>query len=171
MKKYWQQDDGLAALEAALTFPIFIAMLFAVVDIGSGITVNKKVVSASQITADLLSRAPAVTDADIQDAIAAARLAIEPYSTTDFGIDIAAVRFEGSSANPTIIWRETEGMTPNADVETRSDGLGTENEGLIFVTVEYNYSPRFSSVFLGDFNMREYAVFRGRRNSFVMRQE
>lgn len=164
------QEDGIAATEFALVFPILFILLLGMVDLGNGLLTNKKVITASQMAADLITRQLVADDADIADAVLAAQLAMQPLNIASFGIDIASIRFEGDNADPTVIWRETVNMPPNGSIEALSDGLGVENEGLIAVTVQYTYKPHFTNVFLNDIDMREVSYMRGRRNSFVARE-
>ncbi len=165
-----KNQSGIAATEFALVFPIMFILLLGMVDLGSGILTNKKVITASQMAADLVTRQLSASDADIDDAVLAAQLAMQPLNTESLGIDIASIRFQGEDAEPTVIWRETVNMPENNQVETLSQGLGVENEGLIAVTVQYRYEPTFSSTFLNPIDMREVSFMRGRRNSFVARE-
>jgi len=55
-QRYTRGDDGVAAIESALMFPTLIMMLVSMVDIGNGILANQKLIAASQITADLITR-------------------------------------------------------------------------------------------------------------------
>ncbi len=170
ISRWFSDEKGIAATEFALVFPIMFILLLGMVDLGNGILTNKKVITASQMAADLVTRQLTADDADIDDAFLAAQLALQPLDTASFGIDIAAIRFEGDNADPTVIWRDTVNMSPNDNVEDLADGLGVENEGLIAVTVIYQYEPTFSSTFLNQIDMTEVAFMRGRRNSFVARE-
>lgn len=170
LKLWLGNERGSAALEAALVFPVMIVMLFGIVDIGKGLILNKKVLSASQMASDLLARNDTVTDGDIDEAVAAARMAITPYNVASFGIDIVGVRFTGGAANPSVEWRDTFGMGLNDEVLVGSNGLGDEDEGVIAVTVSYTYTPPYSSFIAGDIYMEEVAYVRGRGSSFIVRE-
>ena len=165
-----KREDGIAASEFALVFPVMFIMMLGMIDLGNGLLTNKKVITAAQMAADLVTRELIASDADITDAMTAAQLAIQPLDTTSFGIDIAAIRFLGDNADATVIWRDTQNMPPNGNIEALAEGLGVENEGLIAVTVQYNYEPTFSNTFLNPISMQEVAFMRGRRNSFVDRE-
>lgn len=169
-KYWWTKEDGIAAAEFAMVFPILFILLMGMIDLGNGILANKKVITASQMSADLITRELIASDGDINDAVLAAQLAIQPLDVNKFGIDIAAIRFEGDNADATVIWRETVNMNENSNVEALADGLGVENEGLIAVTTEFVFEPTFVGRFINDINMREVSFMRGRRNSFVARE-
>lgn len=167
---WWHKEDGIAAAEFAMIFPVLFFLLLGMVDLGQGILTNKKVITASQMAADLVTRQLIADDDDLADAILAAQLAIQPLNSDNLGIDIASIRFEGDNADPTVIWRETVNMPPNGTIEASSDGLGVENEGLIAVTTQYTFQPTFVGRFINEINMREVSYMRGRRNSFVARE-
>ena len=46
-----QEEDGMAAVEAAYIFPILLTMMLGVFDLGNGIIANQKTIRASQVTA------------------------------------------------------------------------------------------------------------------------
>ena len=107
---------------------------------------------------------------DLAQAIEAARLALDPYPTASFGIDIVGVQYQGVAAEPVAVWRETQNMAENGDVLAGSAGLGVENEGVVAVTVVYSYEPPFSGVFAGNVEMEEVTYARGRTPPFVARE-
>jgi Flp pilus assembly protein TadG len=170
LKKYRRDEKGAAAVEAALIMPVLLFMYMGIVDLGNALVVNKKAVSAAQIASDLLARQETVDDADIEDAMVAARLALQPYETSSFGIDIAGIRFDTPAAVPTLIWRETFNMTPNDEVIAETNGLGLENEGVIAVTVRYVYDPVFMYILDEFWETNEVAIVRGRKKAFVMKE-
>lgn len=166
---------GASSIEAALLFPVLFVMLFGFFDIGNALLVRQKIITASQVAGDLVARERSVTTPELEQAIEAARLAIEPFNVIDFGIDIVGVRFDADD-DPEAIWRETSGnIVINNTAVDRAVGLGVFNEGVVVVTTQYRYVPPFtSSVFssdsiLSEYIFREVSYFRGRRNSFVPR--
>lgn len=165
-----QKTDAVAAVESMFVFPVLMTLLFGVVDIGTGVVINTKVISAAQIASDLLTRQNSVNDEDLEQARLAAQTALIPYyNADDFGLDIVGIRYEGEEAVSREKWRETYNMSPNENVLNLSDGLGLEGDGVVIVTVEYRYHPRFSDFLTGDIVMREIAVVKGRDTPYVER--
>jgi Flp pilus assembly protein TadG len=158
--------DGIAATEAALLFPILFIMLMGVYDLGQGVVINQKVNTASQVIGDLVTRNEEVSLALIEDIINAGELALMPFSTASFGYDIVSVEFD-ENGDPLELWRETENMTPDATAVSNSVGLGEEGEGVIIVSVEYDYDPFFNNIFIDSFMMQERAYLRGRKSVTV----
>lgn len=168
--RQWLRDDSAtAAVEAAFLFPVLVTILCGTIDVGIGLVVNQKVINASQMVADLLAREEDISDGEMDDAVVAGRMAIQPYSTASYGVDVAGIRFLTVNKTPTVQWRDTVNMEPNTDVTDGSAGLGLENEGVIAVTVRYFYEPYFGSFIIGNIQMEEVAYVRGRNGLFVTR--
>ncbi|HCS23734.1 MAG TPA: pilus assembly protein [Alphaproteobacteria bacterium] len=170
IKAYIRGDGGVAAIEAGFLFPVMMVALCGMIDIGGALMANLKVTNSSQIVADLLARDRATNDAQIEDAIVAGRLALNPLDTTTYGIDVAGIQYVGTSLEPTVRWRETLNMDENDAILDRSEGLGLQNEGVVAVTVRYTFRPFFSGYITGDIQMEEEAYVRGRKGLFVERE-
>lgn len=167
----WLKDEsGNVAMEAVIVFPVMMTMFLGAIDVGNALLVNKKVITASQVVADLLSRESSVSQDEIDDAIIAGRMALEPFATDSYGIDIVGILFTDDDGTPSEGWRDTFNMAPWDGVLTASEGLGTEDEGVLAVTVEYDYNPIFVSIFTETIEMRESAIVRGRDTPYVDKQ-
>jgi Flp pilus assembly protein TadG len=167
---FCREDGANAAIEAGFLFPVMVAILCGMIDMGVALITNLKVTTATQIVSDLLARDRTVNDAQIDDAINAGRLALFPYDTTSYGVDIAGIQYVGSGLVPTVRWRETRNMNENPGVLERSAGLGLQNEGVIAVTVRYFFTPYFTGFMMSDIEMQEEAYVRGRKGLFVRRE-
>lgn len=160
----WMRDDGAtAAVEAGFLFPLLLAILCGTIDIGIGLVTNQKVTNATQTVSDLLTREIEAKPADIDDAIVAGRMAMMPYPTDSYGVDIASIKFIGTTKVPTVQWRRTFNMIANTEILDRTAGLGAQNEGVLAVTVHYIFTPIFTS-YLGDpIVMKIESFARGRK--------
>lgn len=167
--KVWAKDDkATAAVEAGLLFPVLVLILCGMVDAGMGVAADQKATDASQMISDLLTRNPTVTDTDINNAIEAGRMAIMPYDTTSYGVDIQGIQFIGSDLTPTIEWHPAPyNMDMDQTMLDKSAGLGAEDEGVVGVTVQYIFKPYFSYYFTGPITMSEQSFARGRKGKFV----
>jgi Flp pilus assembly protein TadG len=170
VSKFIHDTAGVAAVEFAMILPVLVTLLLGIVDSGNALLLKKKLMTSSQIVADLVTRNRNITDAQITDSIAGARMAIAPFSTTPLGVDIVSIQFTGTTnPAPSILWRETSGGTLNPDVLTIASGLGVAGEGVVIVTTTYRYNPVFLGGMIGTIDMEEVAVTRGRRGPLVNR--
>ena len=172
---WWCNRDGIAATEFALVFPILFMLLLGVIELGNGLLANQKVLSASQIVSDLLTRTEEVTDDQLEEALSAGRLAMNPFDTTDMGFDIISVRYDpdsgdmGTDPDPVILWRETENMDEIADVPEKVLPLALAHDGLLVVYVRFPYKPAFGTRIVGEINMIENTFARGRSVAVIPR--
>ena len=167
-EKWKEEESALAAVEAAMIFPIMLTLLIGVFDAGNAILANQKTIRASQVVADLITRQNVVTGADIDDAIEAGRLAFEPIDSSSYGVDIVSIRFD-EDANAEIEWRETRNMTPVPNALTAVEAVEAANEGVVMVSVHYGYEPLFIGFVFDAFDMQERAFSRGRSTPVVLR--
>lgn len=163
-------EDGLATMEAAMLFPVLVCLVFGIYDIGHGIILNQKVVASAHIAADLLARKPVVSETDIEDAVEAARLSIDPYDRDAFGIDIVSIEF-GRRDAPGTVWRRTYGMAASPALPAAADGLGYEGEGVLAVTTYYKYEPYFYRMIFSNITMKEVSYLRGRKSSIIRHED
>lgn len=166
IKAWIDDEEGVAMVEAVMLFPPMITLLLGVYDLGNGIMLSQKTITASQVAADLISRNKTMNDANLSDIIEGSKLAFEPYGTTDYGVDIVSVQFD-SNKNPVVLWRRTENMLPNVEAVNSVKGLSPSGEGMIIVTVVYKYVPQFAHFFTGEMDFSEVAFSRGRRSATV----
>lgn len=165
----WLKDEtGMAGVEAAMIFPMMLVLLVGVFDGGNAILANQKTVRASQVVADLIARSGTATDDDISEAIAAGALAFVPLPTGSYGIDIVSIRFD-EDANSEIVWRETQNISGLPDAISAVSALQEPDEGVVMVTVEYEYNPLFVGFVFDVINMRETAFSRGRNAPVITR--
>jgi len=164
---FLKNQDGLAATEAALLFPILFAFIMGVFDLGQGITLNQKTVTASQVIGDLITRNETVDTDMINDIVKAGELALAPYPLADFGYDIISVEFD-EDGDPFVLWRTTENMDEDdAPLEDTID-LGGPGEGVVIVNITNRYVPYFSRFVVDEIKMEEIAFLRGRRSATVI---
>lgn len=167
LARQWQsEEDGVAAMEFVLIFPVLMTILFGVYDLGTGFLVNQKVISASQIVSDLISRNVSISDSELDDIITAGRLALAPYDTATMGYDVISVSFD-SDGNPVEEWRRTSGMPENQVAFDSTSALGGEGDGVVVVSVSYNYEPVFGGFVIQNIPMMETSFARGRRTPVV----
>ena len=165
--KGWIKDvQAVAAAESALIFPVLLTMLLGTFDMGYGILAAQKTIRAAQVTADLITRHRSVTDQDIDEAIEGGRLSMTPYGTETYGVDIMSLEFDEDS-NVISLWCETRNSEPSSQAIDNVTPLASPNEGIVVVTVRYDYIPTFSGFIFDQIQMQEMAYSRGRLTATV----
>jgi len=169
-KRFVADETAAAGIEFALVFPIMLILLLGIFDVGNALMAGQKTIVASQIIADLIARNVEVDDDMIDDIVRAGQLALDPVDTADMGVDIVSIEYD-SDDEPQVVWRETRDMTEDPEILDRAEGLGVEGDGLLAVTVDYQYRPVFGNIVIDTINMRERAYARGRRTAIVCKIE
>lgn len=165
-RDWFESEQGVAAVEAALVFPILLTLLLGTFDMGNGILANQKAIRASQVTADLIARNSSVDLTMINEAVEAGELAFTPLPSDTFGVDIVSIGFD-DDAEPFIEWRDTRNMTAISDVLERVASLAEAGDGVLVVTVEYEFEPLFAGFVIDNIPMQEIAFARGRTGAVI----
>ncbi|MBU6475864.1 MAG: pilus assembly protein [Alphaproteobacteria bacterium] len=169
LKYWWNDDRAVIALEVGILMPVLLTLLLGAVDIGSYIYTDQKLLDADQMIADLLTRNPTIATSDLQDAVTAGQLTLEPNNTATFGVDIAGIQFQGGPTQPVVAWRyDTANATQNGDVPADADNLGNDQDGVIVVTTTYTFVPPLLGG-LADvsYSLKEVAIARGRNGLYI----
>jgi Flp pilus assembly protein TadG len=168
-KCWWKDDRAVIAIEVGILMPTMLVLLLGTIDIGMGIYINQKLLNAGQMIADLLTRNDTVSaSVDLPNAVLAGQLTMAPYSTATFGVDVAGIQFNGGPTLPAVVWRYTTNMSANTDVPNDANNLGDNQDGVIVVTVVYNYVPFFvGGLTQTSYPMKEVAFARGRNGLFI----
>ena len=165
-RRWLADEDGISAVEFALIVPVILTLIMGIYDIGRGFNVNQKVITASQVMGDLITRKVEVTQTDLDDIVIAGEMAIAPYPIAPLGYDIVSISFD-SDGNAVEEWRRTVNMSANANVLDDAEIIATPGDGLVAVTVDYDYDPFFSKLLPQDIGMREISFYRGRKTPVV----
>jgi hypothetical protein len=141
-------------------------MLLGTWDMGYGILAAQKTIRAAQVTADLIARNRAVDEGVMDEAIEGGRLAMTPFSTATYSVDIQSIAFD-DNGDAIQLWCDTRGGTPNGNALNNLGDLAIPGEGVIIVTVNYQYEPHFAGFVIDTLNFQEVAFSRGRLTSTV----
>lgn len=167
IRKWLKQEDAFAATEFALIFPVLFSLLMGTYDIGQAMVINQKVMTASQVAADLIARKPIATQDDIDSAVEAARLSMSPYDSSDLAYNIISVSFDSDGDMQTEGQETSNNYVGGDDMTSEMNTLADPNEGVLGVTMQYRYIPFFYEFLISEFNMEEVAYARGRKSSVV----
>ncbi|MFH1158633.1 MAG: TadE/TadG family type IV pilus assembly protein [Pseudomonadota bacterium] len=169
LKRWRREDKAVIAVEVGLLMPVMLTLMMGIVDTGVGVLTSQKVINAVQTVGDLLGREETISTATLNDTVEAGKLALMPYDTTSFGMDVASIQYVGGPTHPTVIWRDTINMDPNQSILDNANDLGSDGDGVLGVTVRYIYEPFFSGFFTGPITISEVSYVRGRKGLFIPR--
>lgn len=148
-------ERGLAALEFALTLPIWLTIILGVCDGTYYLLVNEKVDRIAYTISDIVTQyQDPMTKAILNDTTSAAGQLMSPYIFAANGIVIVSSVYKQTGQNPVVKWQYLGGgsMVQSSKVGTTGgtatlpNGL-TMNDGdcVIVTEVYYKFSPMFVS--------------------------
>src|SRR4051794_19056973 len=82
IRRFARDSRGAAAIEFALVTPLMLTMYFGMVELSSGVAIDRKVTMVSHTLSDLVAQATAVTNSDISNVFNAASSMMTPYLAT-----------------------------------------------------------------------------------------
>lgn len=140
---------GVAAAEFALIAPALIFLTMGVFEMSFRFRASEEATRYVHQVADIVSRETDLTADDLRELYNASIFMMKPLDTTEnLDLDIASVGFEGSDAEPAILWRRTAGGEVPFDL-TETDGMGIQDETVIRVGVRFHYQSVLTDLFGG----------------------
>lgn len=147
--RLFRDRRGVAAAEFALIAPALIFLIMGVLEMSFRFRASEEATRYVHQVADIVSRETDLEQADLQELFDASVFMMKPLDTTDdLDLDIASVGFEGTDAEPTILWRRVAGTEVSFDIP-ETQGMGIEDESIIRVGVRYNYQSVLTELFGG----------------------
>ena len=143
---------GVAALEFALTLPLWTALLLGAGDGCYFLLVNEKADRIAYSVTDIVTQYQTISIANLKDILLAAGQLMNPFSFNTNGVVIVTSIFQPSVGNPVIEWQYSGGGTltktskigTTGGAATLPNGLALNaNDNVIISEVYYNFIPLF----------------------------
>jgi Flp pilus assembly protein TadG len=144
--------SGNALIEAALVFPLLVALLLGVSEFSEAFTASRRVASAAHIAADLVARSTSVTAADLTGIKAMIDETIKPFPTGGIGLVITSVVADEDNAT-TVAWSEALGTGVSAYGKGVAigvpAGLTFAKGSLVLAEINYPFQSTLSALIVG----------------------
>jgi Flp pilus assembly protein TadG len=144
---------GVAATEFVMIVPLMLVMFFGMVEVSSGVAVDRKVTLVARTLSDLTSQSVSVTDTDLKNFFAASIGILTPYSATPTQSTITELYIDPTTLKAKVQWSRAStidstgkvvlAVSPRKpkDIVTVPPGLQIAGTYLIWSEVSYNYLP------------------------------
>jgi len=145
---------GIAALEFALTLPIWITLLLGAADGTYCMLVNERTDRIAYTVTDIVTQYQTVSVANLNDIVQAASQIMNPFTFGNNGVVIISSVYKPAGATPYICWQYTGGggLVATSHIGTTGgapalpNGLTlNDNDNVIIAEVFYNFTPMFVS--------------------------
>jgi Flp pilus assembly protein TadG len=170
LRSFAGNKAGVSALEFALILPIMVTLYLGGVEIGSALTINRKVTHVTSALSDLVTQSKTLSNADVTNILDAAASILVPYDTsllkirlTEVYIDSAGIaRAKWSSARNDTAY--TAGQIVPIPV-----AIATPDTWLVTAEVHYTYTPTIGYIMTGNFDLQDKFYLRPRLVDCVKR--
>ncbi len=173
--KFARETRGAAAVEFALVTPLMLSMYFGMVELSSGVAIDRKVTMVSHTLSDLIAQASAVNDSDISNVFNASSSIMTPYLVTPLTAKVTAVSIDNTGKATVVCSRQwTSGVGVGSGRVKNSvvtplipAGLIVNNTELIWAEVSYVYTPTIGYVVKSAITLSDQFFARPRQSSTV----
>jgi Flp pilus assembly protein TadG len=149
-RRFRRNRDGAAAVEFALITPIMVAMIFGVIDVSNGVSLNWRLTQLARTLTDLTARAAnQVTPADLNTIFAASNAVLTPFNGAPPVMEISSVVIDAGRV-ARVCWsnRSVNGVVgpgrPRGDIVTLPNAdLAVPNTSLIMAEASVSYQTGF----------------------------
>lgn len=163
--------SGVSAVEFAMILPIMVSLYLGGNEIGTGLTISRKVAHVSSSLSDLVAQSKTITDTDMTNILDAAAAVITPYSQANLTLRLSLIKVD-AAGTATVMWsdaRNTTALAAGSVVTTVPAEVKTANTYLIAGEVHYDYLPTIGYVMTGHFDLHDTFYLRPRLSSDVKR--
>jgi hypothetical protein len=157
-KKFLKNRSGAATIELIIVIPVFLFLLFGVIEVGRLILVNQKVGRAAFSVANTLSSATSTNITDqIRNSFTSAERLVAPFrldTSRNSGIIITAFNRNGSGSTQRVFQCKSQSRL-NSQVSSLNGIITLDpNEGVYVIEIFLDYdtilTPNFYTSYLGN---------------------
>jgi Flp pilus assembly protein TadG len=161
---------GVSAVEFAMLLPLMVTLYLGVVEVSTGVAIDRKVTLTTRTMADLASRVTSINNADMTNMLNATSAVIAPYDQSKVKVVLSAVNIDANGVAK-VSWSDTlHGSARSVgSTVTVPTVLAVPNTTLIWSEVSYNYNPTFGYVLTGNMNLNDQIYMRPRLSDTITR--
>ncbi|MEX0852504.1 MAG: TadE/TadG family type IV pilus assembly protein [Bauldia sp.] len=170
LRRFAVDRRGVSAVEFALLLPLMVMLYLGGVELGQGLTIDRKVTHVTSSLADLVTQAKVVTDAGMANILDAAAAVVTPYDDSLLRIKVSGVSIDAEGV-ATVAWSDALNDTPLAvnSTITLPAQVSQPNTFIVTAEVHYNYTPTIGYVLTGSFDFKDQFYLRPRLTDVITR--
>ncbi len=171
LQAFARSQRGVSAVEFALILPIMLTLYFGGYELGTALTLNRKVAHVTSALADLVTQSTTLSNSDIQNILDAAESIIVPYNQSKLRIKLTEVKIDATTGVAKAVWSDARNDTAYAvgTVVPIPSAIATKGTWLVTAEVHYDYTPSIGYVMTGSFDLHDKFYLRPRLKDCVKR--
>jgi Flp pilus assembly protein TadG len=172
LPQLWRNQQGLAAVEFALSLPLLVVLLFGSVEVTRYIVIMQKLEKVSSTLSDVVAQSQTMSTAKLDQIVTAAAEVMRPYSFSADGYAVISSVSKTGTNNPIIDWQYRGGgsYTQTSRVGATVGGTATmpnsfvmvSSENVIVAEVFYQYRPLLTGVILPNSQFYRVSIYKPR---------
>jgi len=165
---FWQNRQGVSAVEFALLLPLMLAMYFGSIQITDAVSADRQVALVADTVADITAQYQSVTANDVNNILAAASAVLAPFSAANAQVTLSSVLID-ANGNAKVDWSVSLHGTQRTGTVTSAipAALRVANTSVIWGVASYAYRPVIGWVITGTLNLHSQMFMRPRLSSCV----
>ncbi|MEZ6000329.1 TadE/TadG family type IV pilus assembly protein [Hyphomonas sp.] len=163
-------EQGISAVEFALVAPLLIMLYLGAIELSFLMEVDRRVTQTSASLGDLTARLSTVTDSDMAEMFAAAKVLMEPYEANAAQMRISSV-VDNGDGNPKVAWSDAHNISPynKGQSITIPASIMPSPGSIIVAEVNYDYESEFGYIITTSKTISDKFYLRPRRVSEIAR--
>jgi Flp pilus assembly pilin Flp len=170
LRRFARDRSGVSAVEFALILPVLLLIYIGSVETSAALSADRKVDRAAGTLGDLVAQDDELTVSEMENILDASAAIIEPHSTDNLTIVVAAIDFieqdglidlplidlpllEDGEVVPVVAWSAARNTEPfeegNLPPIEMPEGIATAGQQIIVAMVTYSFSTPFSAIAAG----------------------
>ncbi|OBZ94953.1 pilus assembly protein TadG [Pararhizobium polonicum] len=150
LRRFGEDRAGASAIEFVLLIPFLFLLLAGTVDLGQGLTVQRKMNQMASTSAEMVSMQSSWTRSDISTILSGVSSILEPYDLTGLTILISVVKIDANN-KAVVVWSAAYGTTAlpagQASPIDVPEELREQDTQMIVTHVHYKLETIFSALF------------------------
>ncbi len=175
-RKLFYAEQGLAAIEFALSLPLIIVLTFGSIEVTIYVLITQKLERVSLTLSDLVSQTTDITTAQLDLIIPSAGQVMLPYSFATDGYAIISSVTKTGTNPPIINWQyrstgtiQTSHVGVNGGTATMPANFTMVDKDTVIITeVFYNYKPILSGTIFNNSQMYRYSIYKPRLGNLTI---
>jgi Flp pilus assembly protein TadG len=163
-------EQGVSAVEFAIIAPLMILIYFGCIELSFLMRMDRRVTSTSASLGDLTARLATVTDDDMAEMFAAAKVMMQPYDAEAGSMRISSIVDDGDGVTK-VAWSDAYAMTAltEGSVVTVPAGIIPSPGSAIVAEVQFSYNSPFGYVLKTERTVADKFYLRPRRVTEISR--